>query len=90
MNADASPGQANLRSVKDDGARNVQNPGITHEEDEKMKTGLTLILAVLVLSACTADDTYPLSGEECTAADPVQTLDASDCASLPAASGGTF
>ncbi|WP_227257927.1 hypothetical protein [Kangsaoukella pontilimi] len=55
-----------------------------------MKTGLTLILAVLVLSACTADDTYPLSGEECTAADPVQTLDASDCASLPAASGGTF
>lgn len=43
---------------------------------------------VLSLAACEDDNKYPISGEDCGPDDPVQTLDASDCASAaPIASG---
>jgi len=43
---------------------------------------------MLFLAACENDKTYPISGEDCTPKDPVQTLDAADCASgAPIASG---
>jgi hypothetical protein len=40
----------------------------------------TLLIAALTLTACENTDTYPISGEECGPNDPVQTLDAADCA----------
>ncbi|WP_169730805.1 MULTISPECIES: hypothetical protein [Leisingera] len=40
---------------------------------------LSLVSLQLLLAACTAPDTYPISGEECGPSDPVQDLDASDC-----------
>ncbi len=55
-----------------------------------MKPSLPLIalLAALGLSACVAaeEDTYPLTGEECTAEDPVQDFGATDC--VPVAGTG--
>ena len=38
------------------------------------------ILAILALAACEGPDRYPVSGEECNPDDPVQDLDAADCA----------
>ncbi len=45
-----------------------------------LKLTLTL-LAALGLAACVAteEDTYPLTGKECTADDPVQDFGATDC-----------
>lgn len=45
-----------------------------------MMTLLTLF-AALALAGCVEpeDDTYPLSGEQCTAEDPVQDFGATDC-----------
>ena len=40
---------------------------------------LASLLAALTLSACTEDETYPVSGEECGPNDPVKDLDAADC-----------
>ncbi|GGE40752.1 hypothetical protein [Actibacterium pelagium] len=45
----------------------------------KTKALLLIISAAGFLSACTTADTYPISGEQCTPEDPVQTLDAVDC-----------
>lgn len=49
---------------------------------------LILLMSVLALSACTEEGRYPLSGEECTAEDPVQEMTSADCAALPTGSGG--
>ena len=46
-----------------------------------------LLLSATILVACTEEGKYPLSGEECTAQDPVQEMTTADCAALPAASG---
>ncbi len=47
---------------------------------QTLKT-LSAFAAVLALmAACTAPNTYPVSGEECGPSDPVKELDASDCA----------
>lgn len=49
------------------------------------KTLAALMLAAALLSACeNTNETYPISGEECGPNDPVQTLDAADCAVVPA------
>jgi len=38
------------------------------------------LLAVLAaLAACEPQSTYPISGEECSADDPVQSIDAAPC-----------
>ena len=45
-----------------------------------MKRLLQIAFAVLTLGVAGCDDrTYPVTGETCTGADPVQKLDASDC-----------
>ncbi len=48
---------------------------------KKMAVWRGLIAAgiTVFLAGCEADGKYPLSGEECRADDPVQTLDTSDC-----------
>ena len=51
---------------------------------------LAVLLASLMLVACTEDGTYPLSGEECSPDDAVQDLDAADCAVPGATGAGTF
>ena len=48
------------------------------------------LLAIFTLTACAEEGKYPVSGEDCRADDAVQTLDASDCAALPAGGSGTF
>ena len=42
------------------------------------------LLAALALAGCVEpeDGTYPLSGEQCTAGDPVQDFGATDCAPI--------
>ncbi len=40
---------------------------------------LSALLFVLGLAACEAPKDYPVSGEECGPADPVQTLSADNC-----------
>ncbi len=47
-----------------------------------------LLSAPLVLAGCEDDGKYPVSGEDCSAEDPVLTLDASDCMPVPASGGG--
>jgi hypothetical protein len=42
--------------------------------------GAFLLILCLGLTACENTGTYPISGEECGPNDPVQTLDAADCA----------
>jgi hypothetical protein len=37
------------------------------------------VFAVLAVTGCDRQETYPVSGEECGPTDPVRTLDASDC-----------
>ena len=50
----------------------------------------TMILAFVAVTACTEDETYPISGETCSEDDPVLTLDAADCSLPPATGVGTF
>ena len=38
-----------------------------------------LLASSALLVACADTEAYPLSGEECTASDPVLDLDAADC-----------
>ena len=46
------------------------------------------LVLLIFLAACEDDKKYPVSGEDCGPDDPVQTLDAADCASAaPIASG---
>lgn len=40
--------------------------------------------AVLFLAACVQEGTYPVSGDECTAEDPVKEIDAADFDCVPA------
>lgn len=42
---------------------------------------LTILMTLIALGACTQDGTYPLSGEACTAEDPVLEMSA-DCPDL--------
>lgn len=44
-----------------------------------------LVIAAALLSACTAPQRYPVSGEECKATDPVKTIDSSVASCVPAA-----
>jgi hypothetical protein len=52
---------------------------------------MTRLLQFLILSAvllgCTDEKTYPLSGEECQAGDPVAEVRPPDCATLPTGLG---
>ncbi len=48
---------------------------------------LILLMSVLAVSACTEEGKYPVSGEECTAGDPVQDVTPVDCAALPTGTG---
>ncbi|WP_372573153.1 hypothetical protein [Ruegeria jejuensis] len=48
------------------------------------KTLLATLAALAVLSACTKEGTYPISGEECGPDDPVKTLEGADCYVPPA------
>ncbi len=50
----------------------------------KLLTPTALALSLLLLG-CTEPGHYPISGEECTATDPV--LDVSDCTTVPGAPG---
>ena len=44
------------------------------------------LFATATVAGCTPpEDQYPISGEECTAEDPVKDLDASDLNCIPAA-----
>lgn len=43
------------------------------------RTTLTLAAMILGLAACTEDQTYPVTGQECHEDDPVLSLDAVDC-----------
>ncbi len=45
---------------------------------------LMIGIATLFLTACAQDGTYPVSGEECTAEDPVKEVDAADFDCIPA------
>ncbi|WP_175498571.1 hypothetical protein [Sulfitobacter marinus] len=45
-------------------------------------TTLTVIVLLLGAAGCTDLDHYPISGQECSADDPVLDLDANDCAPL--------
>jgi hypothetical protein len=45
----------------------------------KLLTFLFAIGAMAILAGCTEPETYPLSGEECTATDPVRELDPLTC-----------
>jgi hypothetical protein len=40
---------------------------------------LTVAALLAALAACTETNRYPISGEECSPDDPVQTLDAPEC-----------
>lgn len=51
--------------------------------DVVMKLSLTLA-AALFLAACANEDRYPVSGEECTAEDPVKQIDSSMVDCVPA------
>ncbi|MHA7849805.1 hypothetical protein [Roseovarius sp.] len=51
--------------------------------DTVMKVFLTLA-AALFLTACVNEDRYPVSGEECTAEDPVKQIDSSMTDCVPA------
>ena len=44
-----------------------------------MRSLALILAATLALAACTAPDTYPITGEACGPEDPVKELDASDC-----------
>lgn len=46
---------------------------------------LALMLSAAVLTACTEPQTYPATGEECTAEDPVKSVDPSVLNCLPEA-----
>jgi hypothetical protein len=49
-----------------------------------MKRVLQIALALMALGTAGCDDgKYPLSGKTCSPADPVQKLDANDCAVPP-------
>ncbi len=47
---------------------------------------LSVLGVAVILSGCTQEGKYPLSGEECKEDDPVLSLDAGDCAAAPAGS----
>ena len=51
--------------------------------DALMKVFLNLA-AALFLAACVNEDRYPVSGEECTAEDPVKQIDSSMVDCVPA------
>jgi hypothetical protein len=51
--------------------------------DKLVKMVLTLT-AALFLAACANEDRYPVSGEECTAEDPVKDIDSSMVDCVPA------
>ena len=52
---------------------------------------LTLLMALGLAGCVTAeDDTYPISGKECTAEDPVQEFGATDCSPVAGAGVGGF
>ncbi len=54
-----------------------------------MKSKIALLFVLIaVLAGCEQQETYPISGEECSADDPVQTLDTAPCP--PSTGGGGF
>jgi len=65
------------------GARGIawpEKPTIRSMKDSIMKRLLHIALALMALGAAGCDDgKYPVTGETCTASDPVVTLDARDC-----------
>lgn len=44
-----------------------------------MRLCAVLFLAAATLTGCVDTETYPITGEECHADDPVKELDTSDC-----------
>ena len=53
------------------------------------KRVLAILFASLTLIGCTEKGTYPITGEDCTAGDAVQELDAGDCTVPGATAGGS-
>lgn len=48
---------------------------------------LILLTATVFLAACTDDEHYPVSGEECHEGDPVLEMTPPDCIALPTGTG---
>ncbi|MCL6282990.1 hypothetical protein M3P21_05530 [Ruegeria sp. 2012CJ41-6] len=43
------------------------------------KTLLAAVATLALLGACTKEDTYPVTGEQCGPDDPVKKIDVADC-----------
>ncbi|MFA3915361.1 hypothetical protein [Ruegeria hyattellae] len=48
------------------------------------KSLFAAVATLALLGACTKENTYPVTGEQCGPEDPVKTLDAADCYVPPA------